>query len=184
MWWKECDTYLTNTQRQGRTNPIVIEAQVTHHMVQGWRDMMGQWHDQLVTMELVLSWYKMWHCVGLVVQSLLYSTTQQLHNNRPLLRLNMLMLNSWNSQSASGLDTITRLAPRRSGEDYPSGQQVVITNLSSVWLRTNLLQFRSMTWFSPIFLWPRSSRLLEWMTICGCKPSSTMKSWRGSGDKN
>ena len=43
----------------------------------------------------------------------------------------MPMLNSHTFQSESGVNTITRPSPRRSGGDYPSGQQVVVTNLSS-----------------------------------------------------
>ena len=94
--------------------------------------MVEQGHDQLVTMELVLSWYKMQCCVGLVIQSLLYPTTQQLPNNHPLLYSTIPMLNSCTFQSASGVNTITRPTLRRSGGDYLSGQQVVVTNLSSV----------------------------------------------------
>ena len=41
-----------------------------------------------------------------------------------------------------------------------------------------------MTWCSQISPFPRSSRPWEWTTTSGCKPSSTMKSWRGSGDRN
>ena len=44
--------------------------------------------------------------------------------NRLLLFPNMPMTNSRTFQSASGLNTITRLTPKRSGGDYPSGQQV------------------------------------------------------------
>ena len=135
-------------------------------------------------MELVLSWYKTQHHVDLVIQSLLYSTTQQLLNNRLLLYSNMSMINSCTFQSANGVNTIKRPPPKRSGGDYLSGQQVVITNLSSVWLKTNLLRFRSMIWSSPISPWLKSSRLLGWMTTCGFRLSSTMKSWRGSGDRN
>ena len=80
-------------------------------------------------MELVLLWYKTWHRVGLVIQSLLLTTTQQPHYNCPLLLLNMPMLNSRTFQSSSGINTITRPTPKRSGGDYPSGQQVVVTNL-------------------------------------------------------
>ena len=80
-------------------------------------------------MELVLPWYKMRHCVGLVIQSLLLTTTQQLTNNRLLLYSTMPMLNSRTFQSASVTNTITRPTPRRSGGDYPYGQQVVIENL-------------------------------------------------------
>ena len=51
--------------------------------------------------------------------------------NHPLLYPNMPMLNSRTFQSASGVNTITRPVPKRSGGDYPSGQQVVVTNLVS-----------------------------------------------------
>ena len=86
-------------------------------------------------MELVLLWYKMRHCVGLVIPSLLLSTTQQ-PPNKPLASLsNMPMMNSRTFQSSSGLNTITRPSPRRSGGDYPSGQQVVVKNLVSFWWR-------------------------------------------------
>ena len=59
---------------------------------------------------------------------------QQLNNlptNRLLVSSNMPMLNSHTFQSTSGVNTITRPVPKRSGGDYPSGQQVVITNLVS-----------------------------------------------------
>ena len=46
-----------------------------------WHDDGGIWRSDdmtnLVTMKLVLLWYKMQHRVGLVIQSLLLSTTQQ-----------------------------------------------------------------------------------------------------------
>ena len=161
-----------------------LECMTHHHMMWWWGDMVGWWHDQLVMMELVLSWYKMRHRVGLVVQSLLYSTTKQPPNNCSLLNSNMLMINSCTFHSSNGLNTITRPPPKRSGGDYLSGQQVVITNLSSFWLKTNLLWFRSMIWSSQTFPWPRSSGLLEWTTTCGFRPSSTMKSWSDSGDSN
>ena len=83
-------------------------------------------------MELVLLWYKSQRCVGLVIQSLLLTTTQQQNNNRLFLSSIMPMLNSRTFQSASGVNTITRPTPRRSGGDYLSGQQVVVPNLSSV----------------------------------------------------
>ena len=155
-----------------------------HHMAWWWRDMVEQWHDHLVIMELVLSWYKMWHHVSLVIQSLLYSTTQQLLNNHPLLYSTMPMLKSHTFQSASGVNTITRPTLRRSGGDYLSGQQVVVTNLSSVDWRLICYNFRSMTWCSQTFSYPRSLRPWEWTITCGFKPSSTMKSWRDLGDRN
>ena len=94
--------------------------------------MVEWWHDQLVMMELVLSWYKTWCHVCPVIQSLLYSTTQQLPNNLLNLFITVPMLNNKTFQSANGLNTITRPTPRRSRGDYLSGQQVVITNLSSI----------------------------------------------------
>ena len=133
-------------------------------------------------MELVLSWYKTWHCVGLVIQSLLLPTTQQPSNKPFTSLLNMPMINSRTFQSSSGLNTITRPTPKRSGGNYPLGQQVVVTNLVSFWWKTDLLWLRYMTWFSLIFLWLRSSRLLRWTTISGCRPSSTTRSWRGLGE--
>ena len=63
-------------------------------MAQWWCDMAWWWHDHLVTMELVLLWYKTRRCVSLVIQSLLLSTTHQLPN-KPLTSLpNMPMTNS------------------------------------------------------------------------------------------
>ena len=104
---------------------------------------MRWWHDQLVTMELVLLWYKTRHRVGLVIQSLLLSTTQQ-PPNKPFTSLsNMPRLNSRTFQSASGVNTITRPVSKRSGGDYLSGQQVVVANLVSLWLKTNLLNLDS-----------------------------------------
>ena len=58
--------------------------------------------------------------------------SQQLNNyptNRLLLSITMPMLNSRTFQSASGVNTITRLVPKRSGGNYLSGQQVVVANL-------------------------------------------------------
>src|ERR1700743_2321583 len=74
---------------------------------------------------------------------------QQLTNlptNRLLLHPNMPMTNSRTFQSASGLNTITRPSPRRSGGDYPSGQQVCRNKFGLFLMKTNLLRFRSMTW--------------------------------------
>ena len=110
-------------------------------------------------------------------------SSQQLNNhptNRLLLYPNMPMINSRTFQSASSMNTITRPSPRRSGGDYPSGQQVVVTNLVFFWLKTNLFRPRFMIWSSMTSPWPRSSRLLGWTTTSGCKLFSTMKSWRGS----
>ena len=77
-------------------------------------------------MELVLLWYKMQHCVGPVIQSLSYPTTKQLPNYCSYLFSRMPMLNSQTFQSSNGLNTITRPTSRRSGGDYPSGQQVAM----------------------------------------------------------
>ena len=93
-WWsiikgnhviKERDTYLTN-------DPVTEYDQFNGNSGAGrvswwrsrWRAMEWWWHDQLVTMELVLSWYKVQHRVSLVVQSLPFSTTKHPHNNRLL----------------------------------------------------------------------------------------------------
>ena len=102
-------------------------------MVQWCGDMMGQWHDQLITMGLVQSWYKTQRCTGLVVQSLLYPTTKQPHNNCSYPLPTMPMLNSWTFQSSSGLNTITRPTPRRSGGEYLLGQQVFLGRWISSW---------------------------------------------------
>ena len=153
-----------------------------------WRGDGGIWHNDdmtnLVTMELVLLWYKTRHHVSLVIQSLFLTTTQQLPNKPSTSLSNMPMTNSRTFQSVSGLNTITRFPPKRSGGDYPSGQQVVIANLVSFWLKTDLFRPRFMTWSLLTSLWPRSSRLLEWTTTSGFKPFSTTKSWRGSRGKN
>ena len=86
---------------------------------------------------------------------------QQLTNhptNCLLLRPNMPMMNSRTFQSSSGLNTITRPSPRRSGGDYPSGQQVCHNKFGLRLMKTDLFQLRSMTWSSQTFPWPRSSR--------------------------
>ena len=176
MLCKEHDSYLENTWGQWRTGPIAIGMQDMSPMVQWWHDVEGWWHDQLVTRDLGQSWYKMWHCVSLFIQSILLTTTQQLPNNCLLLSSNMPMLNSCTFQSASGLNTITRPPPKRSGGDYPSGQQVIVTNLVSFWLKTDLFWPRSMIWSLLTSLWLRSSRLLGWTITCGFKPSSITKS--------
>ena len=68
-----------------REGPIQwrLERITHHHMAWWWEVMALWWHDQPVTTELVLLWYKMRHRVGLVIQSLLLSTTQQ-PPNKPL----------------------------------------------------------------------------------------------------
>src|SRR6202000_2684809 len=69
---------------------------------------------------------------GMSVLSSNHFSSQQLDNypNKPSTFLSkMPMINSRTFQSSSGLNTITRPSPRRSGGDYLSGQQVVETNL-------------------------------------------------------
>ena len=76
---------------------------------------------------------------------------QQLINhptNRLLLYPNMPMMNSRTFQSSSGLNTITRPSPRRSGGDYPSGQQVCRNKSGLILMKTDLYRLRSMTWSS------------------------------------
>ena len=60
----------------------------------------------------------------------------------------MPMMNSRTFQSSSGLNTITRPSPRRSGGDYPSGQQVCCNKSDLLLMKTDLSQLRSMTWSS------------------------------------
>src|ERR1700743_2828441 len=101
--------------------------------------MAQQGQDQQVTMELVLLWYKTRRRVGLVIQSLLLSTTHQLPN-KPLTSLpHMPMTNTRPFQSASGQNTITRPTPKRSGGDYLSGQQVYHDKFGLRLMKTNLL---------------------------------------------
>ena len=89
-------------------------------------------------MELVLLWYKTRHYVGLVIQSLLLATTHQLPNKPLTSSSNMPMSNSRTFQSASGLNTITRPTPKRSGGDYPSGQQVCHNKFGLLLMKTDL----------------------------------------------
>ena len=86
-------------------------------------------------------------------------SSQQLTNyptNRLLSYPNMPMMNSRTFQSSSGLNTITRPSPRRSGGDYPSGQQVYRNKSGLLLMKTDLFRLRSMTWSSQTFHWPRS----------------------------
>src|SRR6202000_509106 len=135
-------------------------------------------------MELVSLWYKTRRRVGLVIQSLLLLTTHQLPNKPFTSSPNMPMTNSHTFQSASGLNTIASPTPKRSGGDYPSGQQVCHNKFGLLLMKTNLLRLRSMIWSSQTFPYPRSSRPWEWVIIFGCKPSLTMKNLRGSGDRS
>ena len=75
-------------------------------------------------------------------------SSQQLTNhptNRLLLYQNMPMMNSRTFQSPSGLNTITRPSPRRSGGDYPLGQQVCCNKSGLLLMKTDLCRLRSMT---------------------------------------
>ena len=174
-------TWQTPGDREG---PIQwrLECITHHHMAWWWCGIVQWWHDWLVTMELVLLWYKTWRHVGLVIQSLLLTTTHQLPNQLFTSLSNMPMTNSHTFQSASGLNTITRPTLKRSGGDYPSGQQVCCNKFGLLSMKTDLLRLRSMTWSLLTSPWPRSSRPWEWTTIFGCKPSLTMKNSRGSGE--
>ena len=92
-------------------------------------------------MELVLLWYKTRRRVGLVIQSLLLSTTYQPPQQTSYFSYpNMPMTNSRTFQSSSGLNTITRPSPRRSGGDYPSGQQVCRNKSGLLLMKTDLCQ--------------------------------------------
>ena len=94
----------------------------------------------------VLLWYKTRRHVCLVIQSLLLSATHQLPN-KPFTSFPIMpMMNSRTFQSSSGLNTITRPSPRRSGGDYPSGQQVCQNKSGLLLMKTDLLRLRSMTW--------------------------------------
>ena len=100
-------------------------------------------------------------CDVVLVLSSNHFSSQQLTNyptNRLLPLPIMPMMNSRTFQSSSGLNTITRPTPKRSGGDYPSGQQVVVTNLVSFWLKTNLLWFRSMICHEYEYLFQRSRK--------------------------
>ena len=94
------------------------------------------------------------HSIRRDVMSVLSSNhffSQQLTNyptNRLLLHPNMPMMNSHTFQSSSGLNTITRPSPRRSGGDYPSGQQVCRSKSGLLLMKTDLPRLRSMTWSS------------------------------------
>src|ERR1700743_1755475 len=100
-----------------------------------------------------LSHFGIRHDVVAVLSSNHFSS-QQLTNyptNRLLLSPNMPMTNSRTFQSPSGLNTITRPTPRRSGGDYLSGQQVCCNKFGLLLMKTNLFRLRSMTWSSQTF---------------------------------
>ena len=114
-----------------------------------WRDDGVIWRNDDMTNQSrwSLSFFSIRHDIVPVLSSNHFSS-QQLNNhptNRLLLYSNMPMLNSHTFQSASGVNTITRLVPKRSGGDYPSGQHVVVTNLVSFWWR--LICFDLDSWY-------------------------------------
>ena len=117
-----------------------------------WRNDGVIWHSDDTTnrSRWSLSYFGIRHDVVSVLSSNHFSF-QQLNNhptNRLLLRPNMPMINSRTFQSSSGLNTITRPSARRSGGDYPSGQQVCWNKFGLLLMKTNLFWFRSMTWSS------------------------------------
>src|ERR1700743_3766319 len=93
-------------------------------------------------------------CDVMSVLSSNHFSSQQLTNyptNCLLLYPSLPMMNSHTFQSSSGLNTITRPSPRRSGGDYPSGQQVCRNKFGLLLMRTDLPRLRSMTWSSQTF---------------------------------
>ena len=100
-----------------------------------------------------LSYLGIRHNVVSVLSSNHFSLQQLINypTNRLLLRPNMPMTNSRTFQSSSGLNTITRPTPKRSGGDYPSGQQVCHNKFGLLLMKTNLFRLRSMTWSSQTF---------------------------------
>ena len=114
-----------------------------------WCDDGGIWRNDDMTNQArwSLSYFGI-RCDVVLVLSSNHFSSQQLNNhptNHLLFYPNMPMLNSRTFQSASRVNTITRPAPKRSGGDYLSGQQVVITNLVSFWWR--LICFDLDSWY-------------------------------------
>ena len=98
-----------------------------------WRDDGVVWHyDDMTNWSWwSLSYFGIRRDVVSVLSSNHFSS-QQLDNYPTTIHFfypTMPILNSHTFQSASGVNTITRPTPRRSGGDYPSGQQVVVANL-------------------------------------------------------
>ena len=105
-----------------------------------WRDDGTVWRNDDMTnqSQWSLSYFGIRRDILSVLSSNHFFSQQLNHhstNHLLLFFLNMPMLNSCTFQSASGVNTITRLIPKRSGGDYSSGQQVVVTNLVSFWWR-------------------------------------------------
>ena len=138
------------------------------------------WYGAMMTWSTWSRWSLSYFGIRRDVVSVLSSnhfSSQQLTNypTNHLLSLSIMpMMNSRTFQSSSGLNTITRPSPRRSGGDYPSGQQVCRNKSGLLLMKTDLPRLRSMTWFLQTSPWPRSSRPWGWTTICGCKPSLTV----------
>ena len=134
-------------------------------------------------MELVLLRYKTWRRVGLVIQSLLLSTTHQLPN-QPLTSLpNMPMTNSRTFQSASGLNTITRPAPKRSGGDYPSGQQVYHNKFGLLLMKTNLFRLDPWHGLHGPSLDPGVQNSWDGRLFVGASPFQSRGTWEAQGTR-
>ena len=117
-----------------------------------WRDDGVVWHNDDMTNQSrwSLSYFSIRRDVMSVLSSNHFSFQQLINHptNRSLLHPNMPMMNSRTFQSSSGLNTITRPSPRRSGGDYPSGQQVCHNKSGLLLMKTDLYRLRSMTWSS------------------------------------
>ena len=115
-----------------------------------WRDDGVIWRNDDMTnwSQWSLSYFGI-RCDIMSVLSSNHFSSQQLTNyptNCLLFYPNMPMMNSRTFQSSSGLNTITRPSPRRSGGDYPSGQQVCQSKSGLLLMKTDLSRLRSMTW--------------------------------------
>ena len=115
-----------------------------------WRDDGVAWRNDDMTNQSrwSLSYFSIRRDVVSVLSSNHFSSQQLINHptNRLLLFPNMPMMNSRTFQSSSGLNTITRPSPRRSGGDYPSGQQVCRNKSGLLLMKTDLYRLRSMTW--------------------------------------
>ena len=154
MWYLP-DKYLETGK--GRTN-----SDWSTLLIIIWRDDSMVWRNDDMTnrSRWSLSYFGI-RCDVVSVLSSNHFSSQQLINyptNRLPPFLIMPMMNSRTFQSSSGLNTITRPSPRRSGDDYPSGQQVCRNKSGLLLTKTDLFWLRSMTWSSRISHWPRSSR--------------------------
>ena len=125
------------------------------HIILWHNDGVVWWDDDMTNWsQWSLSYFGI-RCDVVSVLSSNHFSSQQLNNhpkNCPLLSSNMSMINSHTFRSASGINTITQPTPKRSGGGYPSGQQVVVTNLVLKDWRLICYDFRSMIWSSQTFL--------------------------------